>query len=119
MKFLIALLLVFSASSAQAQITIVDRHIEPGELGFLPSGVCYPLVMLQYQIVRKLDATHYEMMGIDYMSPHAILETKRNIQRTGSVNFWAQPVKSVMMPLENGFSAQFEIYKDCKPPRKT
>jgi len=118
MKAISFIFLFASVAYAGPALKIVPGAYIPGELGIVHPGHCYPAQQIQYEIVRKIDQTHFEMIGPQYISPHAILvvKTKNRIRDTGPLAMMITPIKSQMMGLENGFQKEFDIWQECPTP---
>jgi len=73
-------------------------------------GKCLHAQSFNYEIIKKIDDHHYEMVGNE-MSPHALVETKTLVfKNTGVVKIMLKYVGSKEMEMNSGFSQDVDIW---------
>lgn len=121
MKCLSLLFLFFSSVSWAGHLGITKEGDDPNAVATVHLGSCYQAQAFSYIVVRKLDKTHYELAG-DLISPHAILiTTGTEFLTSGRLNLVIEPVGHKNLPLENGFTETYDVWKECKradPPSR-
>lgn len=100
MKLLIFLSLLMSTTSH----AIVN---EPVAL-----KTCINAEVFHFVVVQKVSSDVYQLAG-NWMSPHAILSTKRPISEGALPGRW-QYIGQKSLRMSNGFETLFDVFEDCK-----
>lgn len=73
---------------------------------------CIGANQFQFVVVQKISSEVYQLSG-NWMSPHAVLSTKRHISQGTLYGAW-QYVGQKSLRMENGFDTVFDVFEDCK-----
>lgn len=82
-----------------------------------PEGQCLKADVLGMQIVKTIDEGHYitVMLAGNKVVSHGVLETtKTKFLSPGRATIVAKYVGAKDLPLENGFTAKFGMWQECK-----
>lgn len=121
-KLAVVLSFIFLLTANQVQ---ASSDTKTTLIPFFEKGVCYPSFPLNYFLNQKLskdtyglgviprsdfDCTRYGIINcqaIIHMDPHY------SFKKSGRINVFFEYIKTVRMPLVNGFTSNVDILKQC------
>jgi hypothetical protein len=100
------LLFLFFASQAHA--------VNPG--GAFDITKCVNPSIIEYQVTQRLSPHEFAVVGINWMSAHGIIKTKKFSLSAGQkmFPFYIKFVKTVKMQTANGFDTSVDLWTACE-----